>query len=157
MEFDELGETQEISLKVSEAVGLLKIEAVLEVPVEGLGVSPPRVEAPEVRIPRRDCPQVLGPVEAPCLLFGGVVHPDGDLPGRIALRHGVLVVEAVGGLVLLTLGSDSLEGNEQRLSVILKGADPEGAVLGQKADRDLLAVIAFHLLSSMTSSAIRDV
>jgi len=50
-----LGESKEISLlaEVSEAVGLLEIKAVLEVPVEGLGIASPRVESVEVRVLRR--------------------------------------------------------------------------------------------------------
>jgi len=45
----QLGETKEIGLlaQVSEAVCLLAVETVLEVPIEGLGVSPPRVERPK--------------------------------------------------------------------------------------------------------------
>ena len=54
----ELGETKEICLlaEMSEAVGLLEVEAVFEVPVEGLGVASPCVEAVEVRILWRGSP-----------------------------------------------------------------------------------------------------
>ena len=57
----QLGETKEIGLlaEVSEAVGLLEVEAVLEVPVEGLCVASPRVEPVEVGDLRRDRPQVF--------------------------------------------------------------------------------------------------
>ena len=63
----ELGESKEISLlaEASEAVGLLEVEAVLEVPVEGLGIAPPGVEASEVRVLRRGRPQVFRRLKRP--------------------------------------------------------------------------------------------
>jgi hypothetical protein len=50
----EQGEAKEIGLlaQVSEAVCPLEVEAVLEGPVQGLGVASPRVEAVEVGIAR---------------------------------------------------------------------------------------------------------
>ena len=89
MEFTSWAKTKEIGIlaEVSKAMGLLDVEAVLEVPVEGLGVRPPRVDAPEVRIPWRDRPQVLSPVEAPCLLLSGVCNR--TVISRVAYSLGI--------------------------------------------------------------------
>ena len=66
--------------EVAHAVGPPQVHRVHHPPVDRLGVVAPGVEVEEVRIGRRDDPDVLGPVEPPSGVLLRPVQPDRDRP-----------------------------------------------------------------------------
>jgi hypothetical protein len=74
---------------VPDGVGSAEPQGVVEVSVDGLGVVSAGVQSGEVGVVGGDGSHVLGPVEAPFVVFGVAVKPNSDRactgPGREAV------------------------------------------------------------------------
>ena len=98
---------------MAHAVGSPEVEAVLQPPVDGLGIAAPPIQTFEVGITRRDRTDVLCPIELATFVYPIGLESHHDCPAAVRIGQCALVVPAVeAGLVLEAQSPDPAELDE---------------------------------------------